>query len=284
MRLDRDITMVLVIVAICVLVLASVEFLQQELPDSLHGANAPDYVDRGRELVRPCAQCHDLTEGRTETQKGPPLWGVIGSMAGQSLFPYSEGYSKLADGCLVWDEVKLESYLANPEQFMPGSRKLADHMVKSIDNRRLIIAHLKELQHPTRHVAVAAAPDNYRDLAFTMQRMRGDEAKKWRKQGEIEAKKCAACHDLSRKRRELVGPPLWGIVGREVGKVRRFCYSPAFRDWQAQVNAPPVWDERALYSYLHAPQSTIPGTRMLFAGIRHDKKRLALVRYLKRLK
>ncbi|MEG3637940.1 c-type cytochrome [Magnetococcus sp. PR-3] len=280
MKLDKDMLTVLAVVVACVLILASFSMLKRPTGPMIE--SGPDYANRGRELARQCQPCHDLTPQRTVTKKGPPLWGIVDAMAGRSLYPYSTGYSDLAKRCLVWNEANLDRFLTDPKRFMPGTRKdfapIADP-----EQRRLLISFLKSLRHPEPNEPQLTAPDNYKQVATTLNRMRGDNAKTWRQAGAKEAEKCKACHDLSHKKRVLVGPPLRGVVGRDVGQVKGFCYSPGFRRWMEQTENPKIWDEANLYRYLHAPQSQIPGTRMLFRGVRDDYKRAALIGHLKRL-
>src|SRR5204862_4591184 len=45
------------------------------------------------------------------------------------------------------------------------------------------------------------------------------------KRGENSAKKCQACHTFNKGGRNLVGPNLWGVVGRQRGSDPGFNYS-----------------------------------------------------------
>jgi cytochrome c len=47
--------------------------------------------------------------------------------------------------------------------------------------------------------------------------------------GENSAKKCAACHTFDKGGRPLVGPNLWGVVGRPKASQAGFNYSAALK-------------------------------------------------------
>ena len=47
--------------------------------------------------------------------------------------------------------------------------------------------------------------------------------------GETSAKKCAACHTFNKGGRALVGPNLWGVVGRPKASQPGFNYSAALK-------------------------------------------------------
>jgi cytochrome c len=45
-----------------------------------------------------------------------------------------------------------------------------------------------------------------------------------------------------------------------------------------------TWDETALDEYLADPRGTVPGTKMIYPGIRDKKQRDEIIAYLKTLK
>jgi len=87
---------------------------------------------------------------------------------------------------------------------------------------------------------------------------------------------CAICHSPLQGK-NLVGPSLFGIVGRQAGQVTGFRYSPANKDSGL------TWDEPTLNRYLTAPQAVVPKTIMTYAGLKDDTKRADLIAYLSTL-
>jgi cytochrome c len=86
---------------------------------------------------------------------------------------------------------------------------------------------------------------------------------------------CAACHAVGENPAAKMGPELNGLFGRAAGSVPGFAYSPAMRDSGI------VWDEDIFRSYIHGPQTVVPGTRMPFGGIRNDQQIDDLIAFLK---
>jgi cytochrome c len=84
---------------------------------------------------------------------------------------------------------------------------------------------------------------------------------------------CAVCHTVEAGKNKI-GPSLAGIVGRKSGSV------PGFNYTDANKNSGVTWDEKNLDTYLTDPKKFIPGTKMLFAGVKSDDDRKALIAYL----
>lgn len=72
----------------------------------------------------------------------------------------------------------------------------------------------------------------------------------------------------------MVGPSLFGIVGRQAGQIPGFHYSPANKDSGL------TWDVATLDRYLTSPKDVVPKTIMPYAGLKDDTKRADLVAYL----
>jgi cytochrome c len=84
---------------------------------------------------------------------------------------------------------------------------------------------------------------------------------------------CAVCHSPDAGTNKL-GPSLFGVVGRKAGSVSDYAYAPAMK------NAGLTWDQATLDKYITDPQSVVPGTKMLFPGIKSADDRKALIQYL----
>ena len=87
--------------------------------------------------------------------------------------------------------------------------------------------------------------------------------------------KCKACHQLGKN---AVGPNLVGVFGRKAGTAPDFNYSDAVK------NSGITWDDANLNEWLSGPSKKIPGTKMIFAGIKDDTDRANVIEYLKTLK
>jgi cytochrome c len=92
--------------------------------------------------------------------------------------------------------------------------------------------------------------------------------------GEKVFKKCSACHMIASGGKNMIGPNLWGVIGRTAGSVSDYKYSKAMVAYAKQ------WDFEEMNSYLIKPQAYIKGTKMAFAGLRKEKDRASVILYL----
>ena len=90
-------------------------------------------------------------------------------------------------------------------------------------------------------------------------------------------KNCFVCHATEPGKNKL-GPSLAGIVGRKAGSVPGYAYS------DANKNSGVTWDDATLDTYLTDPRKFVPGTKMIFAGLKNADDRKALIEYLKKQK
>ena len=86
---------------------------------------------------------------------------------------------------------------------------------------------------------------------------------------------CKACHQIGEGAKNAIGPELNGVVGRKAGSVAGYSYS------DANKNSGITWDEFNLTAYLKDPKVKVPGTKMIFAGIKDEKKVQDLIAFLK---
>jgi len=86
---------------------------------------------------------------------------------------------------------------------------------------------------------------------------------------------CRACHQIGENAKNAVGPVLNGIIGRKAGVVEGYSYSSANKDSGI------TWDEATFREYIKDPKAKIPGTKMIFPGVKDPKQIDDLVAYLK---
>jgi cytochrome c len=96
--------------------------------------------------------------------------------------------------------------------------------------------------------------------------------------GESSFKKCLPCHDIGDDARNKVGPVLNGLAGRKSGTVEGFSYS------DANKNSGLTWDEATFKDYIKDPRAKIPGTKMIFPGIKNEKEAENLWTYISQFK
>jgi cytochrome c len=86
---------------------------------------------------------------------------------------------------------------------------------------------------------------------------------------------CKACHQIGETAKNSVGPELNGLIGRHSGSVAGYSYSPANK------NSGLTWDEATFREYIKDPKAKVPGTKMIYAGLKDEKKVDDLVAFLK---
>jgi cytochrome c len=87
-------------------------------------------------------------------------------------------------------------------------------------------------------------------------------------------KKCAPCHAIGPGAKNKVGPELNGILGRKAGSIEGFKYSKALTDSGI------TWDDKNLHEWVLNPKKLVPGTKMLFPGVKDELDRDDLIAYL----
>ena len=92
--------------------------------------------------------------------------------------------------------------------------------------------------------------------------------------GEKVFKRCSACHMIVSGGKNMIGPNLWGVIGRTAGSVSDYKYS------KAMVAYGKEWTFEEMNSYLIKPQAYIKGTKMAFAGLRKEKDRASVILYM----
>jgi cytochrome c len=84
--------------------------------------------------------------------------------------------------------------------------------------------------------------------------------------GKTSFNKCLACHAIGEGAKNKVGPELNGIDGRKSGTADGYAYS------DANKNSGITWNKEQFLEYIRDPKAKIPGTKMVFAGIKNEKE------------
>ena len=92
--------------------------------------------------------------------------------------------------------------------------------------------------------------------------------------GEKVFKKCAACHSITKGGKNKIGPALYNVVGRKVGDISDYKYSKALAAYGKE------WTFEELNGFLIKPTKWVKGTKMAYAGLRKEKDRASVIKYL----
>ena len=84
--------------------------------------------------------------------------------------------------------------------------------------------------------------------------------------GKTSFNKCLACHAIGDGAKNKVGPELNGLDGRHSGSVAGYNYS------DANKNSGITWNKETFLEYIKDPKAKIPGTKMVFAGIKNENE------------
>ena len=95
--------------------------------------------------------------------------------------------------------------------------------------------------------------------------------------GKKVANKCKSCHDLTKAKKNKIGPPLWDVVMAGKGGTSGHKYSKAMGSMGGQ------WSYNDLNAFIASPKKFLKGTKMTFAGVRSAKDRANLILFLRSL-
>lgn len=85
---------------------------------------------------------------------------------------------------------------------------------------------------------------------------------------------CATCHTLSSADPPRQGPTLEHVIGRKIGSIASYQYTPGYREFGG------TWDEATLDKYLVNPAAMFPGSTMAYRQA-NPATRQAIIAYLK---
>ena len=235
---------------------------------------------KGAEVAKKCAICHSFDKGGPN-MIGPNLYGVLGrKIASHEGYEYSDALK--AKSSEDWTYDNLDHMIENPNAFAPGTKMALFPGLPDAKQRAEVIAFLRtKSDNPPPLPEVTATEEKPAgeetpgggeagDAAFLALVAKGDP-----KQGEADSALCKVCHSFQKGGPAIVGPDLYGVVGRKIASVEGFNYTPALKAHQGE------WTYSNLDVWLKNPQAFAPGTAMVFPGVADDKKRANIVAFLR---
>jgi cytochrome c len=88
-------------------------------------------------------------------------------------------------------------------------------------------------------------------------------------------KQCLVCHSIGEGAKNKIGPELNGLDGRQSGGAPGYSYS------DSNKNSGIVWNETTFKEYIKDPRAKIPGTKMIFPGVKSEQQVDDLWAYIK---
>jgi cytochrome c len=211
-----------------------------------------------------CGACHTLDRDGI-AMVGPNLWGVAGaSVAAKQGYHYSDALRALGGR---WTPARLDQWLTRPQAMAPGTR-MGFAGLDDPGQRADLVAFLIGLAPAAAPPAAGAAPVAFETLVDGADPKQGAAAA---------AAQCGACHGFDKGGAAMVGPNLYGVVGRGVAQAPDYAYSASLSAHRG------VWTVTALGDWLANPRQFAPGTKMGFAGIADPGQRAPIVAYLRTL-
>jgi|TARA_B100000965_G_scaffold7750_1_gene6009 cytochrome c len=146
-------------------------------------------------------------------------------------------------------------------------------LVVGIDKLSDVIFHVEKPKKPgyvveLQQVSTASASTESKiDIAALMAMGSAEEGKKV-------FKKCVACHSIAKGGKNKIGPALYNVVGRKIAGVADYKYSKAFIAYEKE------WTFEELNGFLIKPAKWIAGTKMAYAGLKKEKDRASVIKYL----
>ncbi len=221
-------------------------------PSGLSFAADTDPIAKGAAAFGQCAGCHTIEEDGPNLI-GPNLYAVFGrDIASAPGFTYSDQLLAMPG---VWDQNRLNRYIARPKLAVPGN-KMPFPGLTSPHLRADLIEWLKS--NPAKFTP--ARPDfsakNDARLAST----------------------CAACHSFGKGEANRIGPNLWGVVGRPIAGVTTFDYSERLMRRSGE------WTPSALEQFFTERKEFEQGSHMAFRRLTRVEDRIGIIAWLSTLK
>jgi cytochrome c len=258
---------------------------EAELATLLASANEA----HGADVAKKCSICHNFDKGGAN-MIGPNLYGVLGRpIASHEGYEYSDALKAKAKELGNWDYAKINSMITNPGAFVPGTKMALFPGLPDAKERADVLLFLRNKNDnppPLPQAPAGGAPtagaeqkpaEGGKPTAATGGGAEIDKllASADPKQGEADAALCKVCHTFDKGGAVVVGPNLYGVVGRKIASVEGFNYTPALKAHEGN------WTYELIDTWITNPQAFAPGTMMAFPGIPDAKKRANVIAFLR---
>ena len=242
----------------------------------------------GADVAKKCSICHNFDKGGPN-MIGPDLYGVLGrKVASHEGYEYSEALKAKAAELGNWDYEKIDHMINNPGAFVPGTKMALFPGLPDPKERADVLVFMRTKNDnppPLPQAPAGGAPTAEQKPAEGEKPAAaagGAEIDKLLasadpKQGEADAALCKVCHTFDKGGAAVVGPNLYGVIGRKIASVEGFNYTDALKAHQKDG----VWTYELLDPWLTNPQAFAPGTAMAFPGIPDAKKRANVIAFLR---
>jgi len=97
---------------------------------------------KGETAAKICTTCHTLNKDDPDKPTGPNLAGVVGRKMGSTGFAYSEQMKAMSRD---WTYEDINTFIANPKAFVPGTKMQAFGGVPDPAKRADILAYLRSI-------------------------------------------------------------------------------------------------------------------------------------------
>ena len=249
---------------------------QKPAGDNLAALLAKGNEKHGEEVAKKCGLCHNFEKGGPN-MIGPNLYGVLGrKVASHEGYEYSDAL-KAKGG--TWDYESIDKMITNPAEYVPGTKMAIFPGLPDAQDRADVLLFLRTKNDNPPPLPEVKAPAPGGEATTPAAPAAGNEfmaalATADPKAGEADVALCKVCHTFNKGGSTLVGPNLYGVVGRKIASMEGFNYTPGLKAHEGD------WTFDKLDAWLTNPAVFAPGTMMAFPGIPDVKKRADVIAYL----